>query len=195
MRFGKVLFILALTTGLAACGGGGGTAATGAGTSTTITGSAGDGPVQNGNVSVLDANGIAVITTPTNPTTGLTAQFSFTVPSGTALPLTITVSGGTDTVTNAPQDFPLRTAVTSLPTDGTPVTGNANPLSTLAVASAEAQAGGITTASLTTATNNVLGAMGFGLAAGVNPLSTPVDNLNAKSIVRANEAAAELIRR
>ncbi|MDX8404805.1 MAG: hypothetical protein R8K50_01475, partial [Mariprofundus sp.] len=53
------------------CGGSGGTAATGPGISTTtITGSAGDGPVQNGNVSVLDANGNAVTTTPANPTTG-----------------------------------------------------------------------------------------------------------------------------
>ncbi|MDQ6954766.1 MAG: hypothetical protein Q9M20_04915, partial [Mariprofundaceae bacterium] len=162
--------------------------------STTVSGSAGDGPVKNGKVSVLDANGSNVITTPANPSTGLNAQFNFTVPSGTALPLTITVTGGVDMVTNALQDFPLRTAVTTLPASGT-VTGNANPLSTLAVASAEAQPGGLSAANLTTATNNVLGAMGFGLAAGINPLSTTVNNSNAASIVRASEAAAELIRR
>jgi hypothetical protein len=191
-KFGKILLALALAAGLASCGSSGTTAVTAA---TTVVGSAGDGPVTGGTVTVRDANGNVVTTTPAAPTTGANAQFSFTVPPGTPLPLTITVTGGTDTVTGAAQDFPLQTAVTTLPAGGT-VTGNANPLSTLAVASALAQGGGtLTTGNLATATTNVLGSMGFGLAAGANPLSTPVTNANVANMVRANEAAAEMIRR
>ncbi len=193
---GKIMLVTALTISLVSCGGGSDVVpVTTAPAATTVTGSAGDGPVTGGAVTVTDANGAAVITTPANPTTGTNAKFNFTVPSGTALPLTITVAGGTDTVTGRPQDFPLQTAVTTLPAGGS-VTGNANPLSTLAVASAVAQGGGIlTTANLGTATTNILNSVGFGLIAGVNPLSTPIDINNVASVVRANEAAAEMIRR
>jgi len=197
IKFGRIILTIALITGLAACGGSGsGTVATTA--TTIITGSAGDGPVTLGTVTVTDGNNNAVTTVPASPSTGTNAQFSFTVPSNTPLPLTITVTGGHDEVTGKTQNFDLQTAVTTLPTNGS-VTGNANPLSTLAVASARAQGGGtLTTTILTTAANNVLGAMGFGLAAGTtDPLfiSTPVTNNNIANIVRANEAAAELIRR
>ncbi|MDQ6968186.1 MAG: hypothetical protein Q9M14_05840 [Mariprofundaceae bacterium] len=112
---------LLLGMSLTACGGG---ATTGA--ATTITGSAGDGPVIGGAVAAIDANGIAVITTPANPVTDANAQFKFTVPAGTALPLTITVTGGKDTVTGLTQDFTLKTAVTTLPPNGT-VIANINP--------------------------------------------------------------------
>ncbi|MDQ6968187.1 MAG: hypothetical protein Q9M14_05845, partial [Mariprofundaceae bacterium] len=37
--------------------------------------------------------------------------------------------------------------------------------------------------------------MGFGLAAGINPMTTLVSNANIANIVLANEAAAEMIRR
>jgi len=179
---------------LTGCGGGGGSTPT-SGTLTTVGGSAGDGPVTGAAVSVVDANGALVVTTPTNPVTDATAHFSFTVPTNTATPLIITVSGGIDTVTGAAQDFPLTTATTSLPANGA-VTGNANPLSTLAVATAAALSGGApTAASLAVATSNVLSAVGFGFPSGLNPISTVVDTTNVAAILKANEAAAELIRR
>jgi len=182
--------------GMAACSSSSNTAPVAGVVSTTVSGSAGDGPVVNGAVTVVDANGNAVTTTPANPLTDpYTAKFTFTVPSGTVTPLVITVSGGRDIVSGAQQDFPLTTAVTALPANGA-VTGNANPLSTIAVATAMALGGGkLTTADLYTATSNVLGAMGFGLPSTIDPISTTVDATNVAQILKANEAAAEMIRR
>lgn len=193
---GKLFIFSALLINLTSCGGSdSSTVPTPLPTviSTTITGSAGDGPVVGGAVSVTDANGASVATIPTNPTTDSQAKFSFIVPSATPVPLIITVTGGTDIVTGAVQDFPLTTAVVTLPENAV-ITGNANPLSTLIVESARAH-GALTPASLVAANGHVLGAMSFGLAAATNPLSSAVSNANVANITRANEAAAEMIRR
>jgi len=185
------MFFVMVAVGLSACGGGGTIEP-----ATTVSGSAGDGPITGGTITVTDANGNVVTTNPVAPTSDSNARFSFTVPSGTVTPVTITVSGGTDTVTGATQDFDLKTAVSTLTANGT-VTGNANPLSTLAVEQAAllGTAGKLTAANLTTATTNVLNTVGFGLASGINPISTAVTAANVASVTRANEAVAELIRR
>ncbi|MDQ6971049.1 MAG: hypothetical protein Q9M30_00220, partial [Mariprofundaceae bacterium] len=160
-----VMVFLAAAMGLSACKG-----STSVVPVTTVSGSAGDGPITGGAITVTDANGNAVATSPASPTTDSAAHFSFTVPSGTATPLTITVAGGTDVVTGAAQDFDLKTAVSTLTSNGT-ATGNANPLSTLAVEQAAllGTGGKLTAANLTTATTNVLNTVGFGLASGINP--------------------------
>ncbi len=165
---------------------------TGTSTSTTtVGGSAGDGPVSGGTVTVVDANGATVTTDPATVTTDSTGHYSFTVPSDTATPLKITVAGGTDVVTGQAPDFDLVTAVTTLPASGS-VTGNANPLSTLAVAAAE-KLGGLNAANLTTAVNNVKNTLGFGID--FDPISTKVTTTNVAKAIQAHEAAAELIRR
>jgi len=177
---------------LASCGGGGGGAAAVA--TATVGGSAGDGPVQNGVVTVVDANGAAV-TLPGAPVkTDSTGHFTFTVPVSTPTPIKVTVTGGTDVVTHQPSSFPLVTAVTTLPATGS-VTGNANPLSTLAVATAEKLGGGLTAANLVVAVNNVKNTLGFGIDPAINPISTNVTATNVTNVVKAYEAAAELIRR
>ncbi|HIE64373.1 MAG: hypothetical protein ABGX83_08965 [Nitrospira sp.] len=193
-RWMKPMYALGVIT-VMALSGCSGDSLPGPGGTTTISGSAGDGPSVGGAITVKDGLGALVTTTPVNPVTDGTAHFSFTVSAGTVTPLIITVSGGTDIVTGAVQDFPLTTAVTTLPAGGT-VTGNANPLSTLAVATATALGGGtLTPGNLAVATANVLGAMGFGFPTGVDPITTPVDTTNVAGVLRANEAAAEMIRR
>jgi len=195
---GKFVVFLIMLIGLSSCGGSGGSdnnvpATPDTTPITTITGSAGDGPIVGGAVSVRDANSKLVTTTPANPTTDSQAKFNFTVPSLTTTPLTITVTGGTDLVTAAPQDFPLITVVVDLPANAV-VRGSANPLSTLIVESARAQ-GALSANSLLTASNHVLGAMSFGLDSSINPISSPPTNTNIANLTRANEAAAEMIRR
>ncbi len=191
-----VAALCVLSLGLlgAGCGGNGGSSSTANSGTTTVTGSAGDGPIVGGTVTVKDANGVTVKTTPANPTSDQYANFSFTVPSGTALPLTITVSGGTDKVTGKAPDFPLVTAVTSLGA-GNSVYANANPLSTLIIEAAKAK-GGLDAANIKDATSKVLKSMGFGLKPGVDdPIGKPVTTSNIAKIVKANEAVAEMIRR
>jgi len=190
-RFVFLIALFVAVAGLSACGGGS-TAAS----STTIGGSAGDGPITGGAITVTDANSKAVTTTPASPKTDAnTAHFSFTIPSGTATPVTITITGGTDQTTGAAATIPLMTAVTVL-TAGGSVTSNANPLSTLAVESAMSVGGSkFTVAQLSTAKTNILNALGFGLPAGIDPITTKVTAANVAGVLKANEAAAELIRR
>ncbi len=191
-----VCLLLPLVTLLSSCGGGGGsTAASTTGASTSILGSALKGPIVGGNVTVHDANGVLVSTAPANPVTDSQAKFTFSVPSGTALPLIVTVSGGIDSITNGTPDFPLTNAITSLPSNGS-VIGTVTPLSTMAVATAKALGGGkLNSANLVTATNNVMNSIGFGLPTNLNPVSTPVDASNIAQVLKANEAVAEMIRR
>lgn len=172
---------------ISACGtSGGGTAASTA----TLTGSAGDGPIANGTVTVTDANGVVVATT----TTDANAHYSVAVSSSAALPLTVTISGGTDLVTNQPPTFPLKSAVTTALSTVSDTTVNANPLTTIAVDTAVAL-GGVTTANLNTAITNVRNALGFGSDTTFNPISGTVASANVAATVKANEAVGEMIRR
>jgi len=176
---------------LTGCSGGG--TGTGGGT-TIITGSAGDGPITGGTVSVIDGKGGVVVTMPALPKTDSTAHYSFTIPSRTPVPLTVTVTGGKDVLTGMTQAFDLTGVYASqLPSGGT-VTLNVNPISTLIVTSARA-AGELNAANLSAATSNVLNTVGFGLPAGFNPITTPVTTGNVAAVIKANEATAELIRR
>jgi len=175
---------------LAACGGTGGTTS---GT-TTITGSTGDGPITGGTIRATDGNGNAVVTTPATPTADSTAHYSFTIPSSTTQPLTITITGGTDSVTGITQDFDLTGVDTAPLSAGATVTLNLNPISTLIVASARAK-GGLNVSNLAAATTHILNTVGFGLPAVFDPESTKVDATNVAAVIKSNEAAAELIRR
>lgn len=180
---------------MTACGGGGGGTTSGTATSTaTLTGSAGDGPIVGGTVTVTDANGNTIGTA----TTDANAHYSIKVPSTAALPLTVTITGGTDQVTGAAPDFPLKSAVTTSLSTVSNNTVNANPLTTIAVDTAQALAGSgnkISTADLNAAIANVRNTLGFGTDTTFNPISGTVSASNVASTVKANEAVAELIRR
>jgi len=188
-----MLMPVMLLMSLASCGGGGGGGVAAVATA-TVGGSAGDGPVKNGVVTVVDANGVTVALTGAPILSDNTGHFTFTVPASTPAPIKVTVTGGTDIVTGQTSSFPLVTAVTTLPAGGS-VTGNANPLSTLAVATAEKLGGGLTAANLVVAVNNVKNTLGFGIDPAINPISTPINAANVNNVVRAYEAAGEFIRR
>jgi len=192
------VLLVAIVILLTSCGGGGGGGAGGAGTGTgtiSVSGSGGDGPVVGGLITVTDANGNSVSTTPTSPVTDATAHYSFSIPSATPLPITVTLTGGTDQVTGKAPDFALAAAATGMPSSGSIVL-NLSPLSTLALESAKAEGGGaVTAARLDAAKTNLLNTLGFGLATGIDPVTTRVTTANVASVLRANEAAAELIRR
>ncbi|MDQ6951461.1 MAG: hypothetical protein Q9M26_07330, partial [Mariprofundales bacterium] len=178
--------VLSLGLVVTGCGGGGSSAAS---TPTaTVGGSAGDGPIVNGTVTVTDASGATIGTA----TTDANAHYSVKVPVTATLPLTVTITGGIDQVTGNAPDFPLKTAVTTALSTITATNANANPLSTLAVEVAKAL-GGVTAANLTTAVANVRNSLGFGLS--FDPISTKIDGTNVASAIKANEAVAELIRR
>src|SRR5262245_59365794 len=67
----------------------------------TISGSIGDGPVVDASVSVKDSSGKTVIAGVSNSAAG----YEITVPAGTAFPITVTASGGTDLVSGLAPDF------------------------------------------------------------------------------------------
>lgn len=193
-QYPKILFLaslIGLCLSLSACGGGGGSSSATASTA-TIGGSAGDGPIVGGTVTVTDDHGALIAST----TTDANAHYSISVPSTAATPLTITVTGGTDQVTGTAPSFDLKSALTSLSTSATN-TANVNPLSTVAVEEATAL-GGITSGHLSTAVADVRAALGFGVDStdsSFDPISTPVTGTSVSSVVKANEAVAELIRR
>jgi len=187
-----IIASLAILMLLTACGEGG----VGGGTTlgTTITGSAGDGPITGAAISVTDGNGAVVTTTPATPFTDNTAHYNITIPSTTQLPVTITLKNGRDTVTGVTQDFNLTGVETAALSSGGTVILNINPFSTLAVASARAK-GRLTAANLAAAITHVLNTVSFDLPTGFNPMTTTVDTTNVAAVIKANEAVAELIRR
>jgi len=143
---------------------------------------------------VTDGNGNPVVTTPASPQADSTGHYTFTILSTNLMPVTVAITNGTDTITALAQGFTL-TGANAAPLSGTgTVTLNANPISTLIVESARA-AGGLTAANLSAATTHVLNTLGFGLPSGFNPMTTPVTPGNVAAVIKANAAAAELIRR
>jgi len=187
-----IFLACALTLMVSACGGSSGTTATTT-TTATISGSAGDGPIVNGTVTVVDANGNnAIAGGATSVTTDANAHYSVSILTSAVLPLTLTITGGIDQVTGLAPEFPLKTAVTSTLSTVNDTNANANPLSTIAVESAIAL-GGVTTANLQTAVDNVRNSLGFG--ADFDPIGTVITAANVGKATKANEAAAELIRR
>jgi len=175
---------------LASCGGGGGGSSVPASVATGIvSGSAGDGPLVGTTVTITDANGTVVGTA----TTDANAQYNIAVPLTTPVPLTITFGlDGIDQVTGLAPTIRLQTVALTVPAGG--VTANANPLSTLAVATAKAL-GGLTPANIAAAVSSVRTSLGFGVPATFDPIGGTINTNNVASTIKANEAAAELIRR
>jgi len=189
----KHVLVAAMTMavlGLASCGGGGGGGGT-AGISTG--GSASKGPLDcsaQGSVIATDSSAPAKTATGSTPTVG-----SFTVAlTGMTYPVTVTMSGCKDTITNATQGFDLSTIVMN----SSQTVTNATPISTLAVAAAKAKAGtgvAITQADLDAAVSTVLNT--FGLSASLsNPLTTSYKtSAEVTNLVMASEAVSEVIKR
>ncbi len=155
----------------------------------TLSGSVGDGPIVRATVTVRDARGSIVAATASDSK----ADYEVTLPAGVAFPITIAATEGTDTVTNAPPSFAMRSALAN-PRGGV---ANVNPHSTMIVAVARAMPGGLTAQNLQAATAIVLEALNFGLdpRAVPAPIGTRVTAGNVAGLVKASEALAEMIRR
>jgi len=161
----------------------------------SISGVGADGPIAGGTVTVTDATGIMVATGTTNND----GTYNVNVPKTAAIPLDITISGGIDTITNLPQDFPVSTIVTSPVNAITQLNANANAFTTVIVAAAKAEAAAtgqpLTTASVAASTTKVVSNLGFGLDPAIDPMNTKVNITNSADLTKANEALSELIRR
>lgn len=172
------------------CGGGGGGGSSTS--SNSVSGAVIDGPVTGATVTVRDKSGTVVGTT----TTSSDATYTISVPSGTAFPLRISISGGTDQVTGgtpAPMD--------SLVTDSSQTTANVTPITSVVYNAVVGTAGSldkVTTAMVTTTKATVVAKYGFGVDAensSNDPMTTPVTASNVSSMVRSSEAMAETVRR
>ncbi len=191
-----VLLIAALGLLSAACVPGGGSSGAVAPTQlvasvapTQLAGSVGDGPMQDATVTVTGAGGRRRARTHSD----ITAKYTLTVPTGTAFPVRISATGGTDMVSGAAPGFTLTSAALSPDQH----TANLTPVTTLIVRAAEALPGGLTATNLDAARKDVMDTLSFGLdpAQVPDPITTPVTTQNVAGVLRANEALAELIRR
>ncbi|HEY5646246.1 MAG TPA: hypothetical protein VIS76_09905 [Pseudomonadales bacterium] len=153
-----------------------------------LSGSVGDGPIVGADILVEDARGRVLLTTESDAY----AAYEVRIAGGTPLPVTIRVSGGTDLVTGRAADFELLGA-----TFGSgPVTLNASPYTTLAVRTAWCM-GALTPENLTLAWSRIHHTMNLGWdrARIGNPMSEPVTEGNIGTVLIANEALGEVVRR
>jgi len=157
-----------------------------------ISGSVGDGPIVNADVTVYDAQNNVLAQTLSDAS----ASYNVSIPYDSNFPITVKATSNAttyDVVTNLPPDFELLSAAIN---SGSQVV-NITPFSTLAVLSAEGRTGGLNSTTLTRAKSDVLGHLSFGL----NPLlaadviSSPLTSTNAANIVKSSEAISEYFRR
>ncbi len=154
----------------------------------TLTGSIGDGPVAEAQVSVLDSQGQLVVAGVSDSAAG----YQITVPAGTAFPVTVTASGGTDLVSGLPPDFSFKAVLLDPTVDRV----NVSPFSSLALAVTNC-GGKLTSKTLTNAWTLLEDHLGMGLDAArvPDPTHGVIDAGNVADIVLANEALGEVFRR
>jgi hypothetical protein len=188
--------IAAMLVTLSACSGGSGGGAAGSGSTgspasspVVVSGSVGDGPAVGATLQVTDADGRVL----RNDRSSATADYRLELPVETRLPVLVKATGGTDLVTQRPLDFPLLGAV--LATGN--VTVNISPLTTLAVRAAQCSTQGLGSAGLATAWERIYASASFGLddVQVIDPMNDRVDAANVGTLVLANEALGEAVRR
>jgi trimeric autotransporter adhesin len=153
-----------------------------------IAGSIGDGPVTGAAVTVLDSRGQSVVAGVSNNSAG----YEITVPAGTAFPITVTASGGTDLVSGVAPDFDLKAVLLDPAINRV----NVSPFSSLALAVArctnKVNGSGLSNAWSILSTRL---SMGLDPARVPNPTNGVIDASNVADIVLANEALGEALRR
>ena len=163
---------------------------------TNFSGTILEGPVTSATIiTSSDADGKIVIT---NTKGNDDATFTLAIPDGTTFPIKITVTDGTDKVTEKNLGFQL----TSIITDKNQTTTNISPLTTIIYEAATTKAGGtlaeVSKANVEDVTKTVLNNFGFGIDAeddDFDPLTTKITSNNLASSLKASEAAGELVRR
>lgn len=154
----------------------------------SLAGSVGDGPIVGAELRVYAGNGDLLLEAESDST----AAYAIDVPDGAPMPITVVAEGGTDLVTGRGAEFPLRAMVFR----SGPQTVNLSPYTTLALAIAECRAeltpGGLERAWQVLDDNLNLG---WRTDLIVDPMAVPVDAANAATVLLANEALGELLRR
>jgi len=192
----RLVLLASLALSLFGCGGGSSSSSSSASpasntqTTTLLAGSVGDGPIVGADIFVYDKNGNLVGA----GTSDSQANFSINLnlePSH--YPITIEAIRGTDLVSGTTPDFTLRSV--ALSSDQS--LANLNPYSTLVVEIAQRMNGGINDANISTAINNVIGQLNFGLdeTAISNPITIDVGASTVGNIVKSSEALSEMVRR
>ena len=158
-------------------------------TNLLVTGSVGDGPITNSDVTLTDSSGNVLTTT---KSTG-SADYSAEISSNTTFPVLITSTGGIDIVTNLAPDFDMKTVIV----DAEHSTANINPFSTMIVDAALSMEGGLTKENIDLATDYVYKNLNFGLDRKLipSPISSEITPSNVASIIKASEAFGETLRR
>jgi len=121
------------------------------------------------------------------------AHYQVMLPDQAVYPYIITAASGVDLVSGSNPGYPL-ISVVSGPDD---TIANINTFSTLIAKTAEFMPGGVTSANLGLARETILQQLNFGLDTALvpDPITTTISAENAASLVKANEALSEMIRR
>lgn len=154
-----------------------------------VSGSVGDGPVVGAALQLVDASGRVL----TRDESTATADYRLEIPPDAPYPVLVNASGGTDLVTGRALDFPLTGAILS----PNSTTVNISPLTTLAIRGAQCSVGGLTEAGLQRAWDRIYAEQSFGLDDMLvnDPMTDKVTAINVGTLVLANEALGEAVRR
>ena len=187
----RTLVVLGLLTVVAACSSGSDSGSSDdvpVGSTFTIEGSIGDGPIVDADIVVRDSTGSQVATGSSDQR----AQYNIEIPSSAILPLTVHVTGGMDLVTQRGADFELQAQVNGAGQQ----TVNVSPLTTLAVQAAECR-GDSSNTGLNRSWDDISREMNIGLDTQQlgDPMTQLIDANNLETAVLANESLGELIRR
>ncbi len=187
----RIGLMCALAATLSACSGGSGSSQATVVTSSTtvVSGSVGDGPVVGATLTLTDAAGAVLQSYRSSDT----ADYRIELSAGTKLPVLVTATGGIDLVTDRALDFPLVGAVLAAGS----ATVNVSPLTTVAVRAAQCSASGLTAAGLQDAWRQIYQTSSLGLDPRLvaDPMNDPVSATNVGTLVLANEALGEVVRR
>ncbi len=196
----KLLSIVVLSATLVACGGettdGVGVSSNGIQASLSandkileLSGTVGDAPVIEANITIKDAVGDTIVSTVSDNN----ARYTVSIPSGVSYPLTLSVSGGTNTVTNEAPYFEMTTVVEN----AYQATANINSFTTLITKSAASMGGGLNLRNINLAKLQITSSMNFGLNNTSMPdvVTSEVNEENVASYVKASVAMGEWLRR
>lgn len=198
----KLLSVIALSSTLIACGGteseainstSNGLQASLASNSDIISldlsGAVGDSPVIEANITIKDSSGEVIATSISDET----AHYSVSIPVGAFYPLTVSVEGGTNTLTNEAPTFEMISVVESADQNR----ANINSFTTLITHSAAAMGGSLNLRNISLAKLQITNSVNFGLnnEALLDVVASEINAENVASFVKASVTLGEWLNR
>ncbi|MFT7304767.1 MAG: hypothetical protein ACI9P7_000024 [Candidatus Azotimanducaceae bacterium] len=187
-RSSSYAIICTLSLVLSGCGGGGGSSSSPAPEPTSVNSNAIKGPLENTEITLTDSTDVVIDTFTANG-----GSFVIDLPNGTNFPVTVTSSGGVDSILGnnvADESLVLKSVIFE---EGQTVV-NLNPFTTLMVDTALAK-GGLTQENIDAASDGIAAAYSFGLPDGFNPVTSTMDDSNSPGLLMSFEAVFEVFRR